>query len=101
MFSLPEGPSLFFEIANRYKKFSLGSFGASLSESTFWVVLIYGIFINMQNYGIDQNYVQRFMTARNDKEAIINFRRGVAICIGILDSFYDRDWIVCLFPDLP
>jgi SSS family solute:Na+ symporter len=32
-------------------------------------VLIYGIFINLQNFGIDQNYVQRYMTASTDKEA--------------------------------
>src|SRR5690606_5404946 len=61
-FSMPEGPAQIFEIATANNKFSLGSFGASLSESTFWVVLIYGLFINLQNYGIDQNFVQRYMT---------------------------------------
>ena len=38
-------------------KFSLGAFTSDLTTSTFWVCLIYGIFINLQNYGIDQNYV--------------------------------------------
>jgi SSS family solute:Na+ symporter len=70
MFSLPEGPVQYFEVAAANNKFSLGSFGVSLTESTFWVVFIYGIFINLQNYGIDQNYIQRYMSARNDKEAI-------------------------------
>ncbi len=69
MFSMPEGPSQLFTIAIADAKFSLGSFGPSLSHSTFWVVLIYGLFINLQNYGIDQNYVQRYMTARNEREA--------------------------------
>ncbi|MEO6290853.1 MAG: sodium:solute symporter, partial [Ginsengibacter sp.] len=50
-------------------KFSLGSFGSSLSEPTFWVVLVYGIFINLQNYGIDQNYVQRYMASKSEREA--------------------------------
>jgi SSS family solute:Na+ symporter len=68
-FSMPEGPSQIFEIAATNNKFSLGSFGASLSDSTFWVILIYGLFINLQNYGIDQNYVQRYMTTSSDKEA--------------------------------
>jgi SSS family solute:Na+ symporter len=68
-FSMPEGPGQVFQIAAANHKFSLGSFGASLSDSTFWVVLIYGLFINLQNYGIDQNYVQRYMTTRTDKEA--------------------------------
>ena len=69
LFRMPEGPGQLFEIANADHKFSLGSFNGSLSESTFWVVLVYGIFINLQNYGIDQNYVQRYMASRNDKEA--------------------------------
>ncbi len=68
-FSMPEGPKQLFDIANAYDKFSLGSFGDSLSEPTFWVILIYGLFINLQNYGIDQNYVQRYMTTKSDKSA--------------------------------
>lgn len=68
-FSMPEGPAQVFEIAAANHKFSLGSFGASLADSTFWVVLIYGLFINLQNYGIDQNFVQRYMTTSSTKEA--------------------------------
>lgn len=69
-FGMPEGPAQLFEIAAEHGKFSLGSFGASLSESTFWVLLLYGLFTNMNNYGIDQNYVQRYMTTSSTKEAI-------------------------------
>src|SRR5699024_5987764 len=69
IFSLPGGLEQYIETAVRHNKFSLGDFGLSLTESTFWVVFIYGIFINLQNYGIDQNYIQRYMTARSDKEA--------------------------------
>lgn len=69
MFGLPEGPGQLFQIASEHDKFSLGSFGASLAAPTFWVVLIYGLFINLQNFGIDQSYVQRYATARNDAEA--------------------------------
>ncbi|MEQ8878577.1 MAG: sodium:solute symporter [Cyclobacteriaceae bacterium] len=69
MFSMPEGPGQVFEIASANDKFSLGSLSLSLKESTIWVVLIYGIFINLQNYGIDQNYVQRYMASRSEAEA--------------------------------
>jgi SSS family solute:Na+ symporter len=69
-FSMPEGPQQLFDIAAANDKFSLGGFGASLSEPTFWVVFIYGLFINMQNYGIDQNYVQRYMTTKSTKDAV-------------------------------
>jgi solute:Na+ symporter, SSS family len=68
-FSMPEGPGQIFRIAAASHKFSLGSFGLSLKESTFWVVLLYGLFINVQNYGIDQNFVQRYMTTSSEKEA--------------------------------
>ena len=61
LFNMPEGPGQLFSLARDSDKFSLGSFDFNLAEPTFWVVLIYGIFINLQNYGIDQNYVQRYM----------------------------------------
>ena len=31
--------------------------------------MVYGIFINIQNYGIDQNYVQRYMASKTEKDA--------------------------------
>lgn len=69
-FGMPEGPGQLFRIASADHKFSLGSLGLTLKEPTVWVVLIYGIFINLQNYGIDQNYIQRYMTARSTREAV-------------------------------
>lgn len=69
LFSMPEGPGQLFRIAMDNHKFSLGSFKAEMNSSTFWVVLIYGIVINLQNYSIDQNYVQRYMVASSEKEA--------------------------------
>ena len=69
-FGMPEGPGQLFDIAAADNKFSLGSFSLSLKEPTFWVVFVYGLFTNLQNYGIDQNYVQRYMTAKSTGEAI-------------------------------
>ncbi len=67
---MPEGPQQIFAIANKHDKFNLGSF--SLLEgitSTFWVVLIFGVVSNLQNFGIDQSYVQRYATAASDRAA--------------------------------
>jgi SSS family solute:Na+ symporter len=50
-------------------KFSLGPYTADLTLPTFWIVLIYGVFINLQNFGIDQNYIQRYMVLPTEKEA--------------------------------
>ena len=69
LFRMPEGPGQIFEIAADHGKFSLGSFSLDLSSSTFWVVLVYGLFINLQNFGIDQNYIQRYMASRSDRAA--------------------------------
>lgn len=69
LFSLPGGPSDFIQVGSQHDKFSLGSFGLGTDTTTFWVVLVYGIFINLQNYGIDQNYVQRYKSARSDRSA--------------------------------
>ena len=69
-FGMPEGPAQLFEIAAEHNKFSLGSFSLSLMEPTFWVVFVYGLMTNLQNYGVDQNYVQRYMTAKSTSEAV-------------------------------
>lgn len=69
LLSMPEGPEQLFAIASSHEKFSLGSLDLNFTQSTFWVVLIYGLFINLQNYGIDQNYVQRYMTTRTERSA--------------------------------
>jgi SSS family solute:Na+ symporter len=66
---LPEGPSQMFRIAAEHNKFSLGEFGLDLTSNTFWVVLVYSLVINLQNFGIDQSYVQRYHTAKSDAEA--------------------------------
>lgn len=66
---MPEGIGQLFEVATKDHKFSLGDFGGSIIEPTFWVVFIYGIFINLQNFGIDQNYIQRYLVSSSDINA--------------------------------
>ena len=69
LFQTPGGPSNVVETALADGKFSLGSFSFELSSSTFWVCFVYGIFTNLQNYGIDQSYVQRYHAAKSEKQA--------------------------------
>jgi len=88
IFSLPGGITQYVEIGMEYHKFSLGSFGISLSESTFWVVFIYGLFINLQNFGIDQNYIQRYMIARNFKEAVSSALGGGLLYLPVSLLFF-------------
>ncbi len=69
LMNIPGGLGQFFAVAGEHGKFSLGDFGFSLGSPTFWVVLVYGIVINLQNFGIDQNYIQRYHAARSLREA--------------------------------
>src|SRR5690606_16813759 len=44
---------------------------------SFWVILLYGFFINLNNFGMDQNYVQRYHTSSSAKEAA----KSVWLCV--------------------
>lgn len=83
LIGMPEGPGQVFSIAAASDKFSLGSFGTSLSEKTFWVVFVYGLCINLQNFGIDQSYVQRYFTAKSDRDAARSGLIGALLCLPI------------------
>ncbi len=69
LFGLPEGPGQLFTIAAEYDKFSIGSWKLDLITPTAWVVLLFGIMENLRNFGVDQNYVQRYHTVRSTKDA--------------------------------
>ena len=85
---LPGGPAAGWEMAVAQEKFSLGSFGASLTESTFWVVLAYGLVINLQNFGIDQNYVQRYVAARSETAARRSLWTGGMLYLPVSAIFF-------------
>lgn len=66
---IPGGFSTIIEIGNAEDKFSLGSLSPDFTTASFWVILLYGFFINLNNFGMDQNYVQRYHTAKSPKAA--------------------------------
>jgi SSS family solute:Na+ symporter len=85
---MPEGPGQVLAIAAEHSKFSLGSFGRSLAQPTFWVVLIYGLFANLNNFGIDQSYIQRYITAKSEREAKRSVWLGALLYIPISALFF-------------
>lgn len=87
-FSMPEGPQQVFSIANQADKFSLGSFDFNFVESTFWLILIYGLFINLQNFGIDQSYIQRYLSAKSLKDAKTSTLFGSLLYIPVSLLFF-------------
>ena len=76
---IPGGLSKVMEIGSSDDKFSLGSISPNFIKSTFWVVLFYGFFINLNNFGMDQNYIQRYHTATSAKQA----SKSVWLCVAM------------------
>ncbi|MBA4167872.1 MAG: sodium:solute symporter [Chitinophagaceae bacterium] len=76
---IPGGFSGIVSIGRHDNKFSLGTIRPDFTQSSFWVILFYGFFMNLNNFGMDQNYVQRYHTAVNEKQA----SRSVWLCVMI------------------
>jgi SSS family solute:Na+ symporter len=66
---VPGGVDQIIAVGAQEDKFSLGSWDFDLIAPTAWVVLLYGIMENLRNFGVDQNYVQRYQTVGSEKEA--------------------------------
>jgi solute:Na+ symporter, SSS family len=79
MLGVEGGPVTVVSEAYQLGKFSLGEMGAGVSpdglfwfdatSATFFVVLLYGLFINLQNFGVDQSYIQRYIASESDEAA--------------------------------
>lgn len=70
MLDMPDGVVNGVKMAWDAGKFSLGSLDLmDWGTETFWVSLFYGIFINLQNFGIDQSFTQRYVAAKDLKSA--------------------------------
>ena len=65
-------------------KVSFGSFSFSdWSVETFWVTFAYGIFLNLQNFGIDQTYTQRYVAAKTEREAVRSMMGGALLYVPV------------------
>jgi solute:Na+ symporter, SSS family len=69
IFSMPQGPSQAWTMAIDAGKMELGNWDIDPTHSTVWGMLLFGLFINLTNFGIDQSFVQRYHTASSEQEA--------------------------------
>jgi solute:Na+ symporter, SSS family len=76
---IPGGFSRMIEIARTNNKMSLGTMKPDFIQSSFWVVFFYGFFINLNNFGMDQNYIQRYHTATSSRQA----SKSIWICVAM------------------
>jgi SSS family solute:Na+ symporter len=88
LIGMPQGPEQFIQLAMAQDKLSLGSLEVNLLQATVWVVLLNGLFINLQNFGIDQNYVQRYATASSDSAAARSVWLGALLYLPISAVFF-------------
>lgn len=85
---VPGGPLGAIKLAHESNKMSLGSMSLDLAQSTVWVMLIYGLVINLTNFGIDQSYVQRFLTAKTDRDAKQSVWFGILLYVPVSLVFF-------------
>lgn len=88
LLGMPEGPGQTFSIGAAEGKFSLGSVEPSLVTSTVWVVLLYGLFMNLNNFGIDQSYVQRYHASTDARQAGRSVWLGALLYIPVSTAFF-------------
>ena len=87
--TMPGGVERVFAVAAEHEKFSLGSFELlDVAHPTFWVVLVYGLFINLQNFGIDQSYIQRYIASSSDREATKSLWLGGLLYVPVSALFF-------------
>ena len=85
---MPGGAGAAFHLANDHGKFSLGSFNFDLTANgNFWVMLIYGAFWYLQKYAADQTLVQRYLSAKSDRDALKGVALGAVLCVPAWAAF--------------
>lgn len=81
------GPGEVLEMALDMNKIGLGPYDFNLTQLTFWVMAFNGIFYAIQKYATDQTIVQRYLTAKNDKEAKSAAYIGVFMSVPVWTLF--------------
>ncbi len=86
--AMPGGVSEVLAVAGDRDKFSLGSPSMlDVSNPTIWVVLAFGVFDNLRNFGVDQSYIQRYIAAPTDREAAKSVWLGAMLYIPVSALF--------------
>ena len=88
LFTMPEGLGAAAGRIWSEGKLSLGSFSLTdWATDTFWVTFVYAVFINLQNLGIDQSYTQRYISAKNGRDAVKSVCFGSILYLPVTACF--------------
>lgn len=87
LFSVEGGPGAIWQVALENGRVGFGPFDLEFVNLTFWVMALNGVFYAIQKYGTDQTVVQRYLTAKSDKDAIKASLIGVLLSVPVWGLF--------------
>jgi SSS family solute:Na+ symporter len=87
IFTPEGGPSAVWKIAAENGRVGFGPFDWDFINLTFWVMALNGVFYAIQKYGTDQTIVQRYLTARSNKDAVKASLIGVLLSVPVWGLF--------------
>jgi solute:Na+ symporter, SSS family len=87
LFTAEGGPSAVWNVAMENGHIGFGPFDWNFVNLTFIVMVLNGIFYAIQKYGTDQTIVQRYLTAKSDKDAIKATLIGVLLSVPVWALF--------------
>ncbi|MCY1721976.1 sodium:solute symporter [Prolixibacteraceae bacterium Z1-6] len=87
LFSVEGGPGAIWQVAMENGRIGFGPFDLEFVNLTFWVMALNGIFYAIQKYGTDQTIIQRYLTAKSDKEAVKASLIGVLLSVPVWALF--------------
>lgn len=69
LWKLPGGLGTVFATGAAYDKFGLGFEGTDLSVPTIYVIMTSAVLEHFRNWGMDQSYIQRYVSAKSERDA--------------------------------
>ena len=87
LFAPEGGPAEVFAVAKEHSKISFAPYKWDLTQLTFLVMVLNGIFYAIQKYGTDQTIVQRYLAAKTDKAAKKAAYMGVFLSVPVWALF--------------
>ena len=81
------GLASIWEVAKENQRLGFGPYELNFVKLTFFVMVLNGIFYALQKYGTDQTIVQRYLTAKSDKDAIKASLMGVFLSVPVWALF--------------
>lgn len=87
LFTPEGGPLAVWNVAMENGRIGFGPFDWDFINLTFIVMALNGVFYAIQKYGTDQTIVQRYLTAKSDREAIKASLIGVLLSVPVWTMF--------------